>query len=213
MQFKELVFSRDIANWCVYRCNDVGSAVAKNAELYMYEDKDNKYYKEWRFVVLSPDKPSEIASRYAINHDSKLSDEFKKRILYETSNNLNYVLILYEPLRHLLYCGYNSFITDFNENKPWIDSDNRNFEIFALYPKELVAKVIAYNSYTKHNETMLLTKKMREEYAYYTFKEKKDGLKLLFEDTDDKTALEHCLNHLKYGTCLTPIETICYFKK
>ena len=52
MQFKELVFSRDIANWCVYRCNDVGSAVAKNAELCMYEDKDNKYYKEWRFVVL-----------------------------------------------------------------------------------------------------------------------------------------------------------------
>src|SRR5699024_11351122 len=33
MQFKELVFNRDIANWCVYRCNDVGSAVAKNAEL------------------------------------------------------------------------------------------------------------------------------------------------------------------------------------
>ena len=82
MQFKELVCNRDIANWCVYRCNDVGSAVAKNAELCMYEDKGNKYYKEWRFVVLSPDKPSEIASRYAINHDSKLSDEFKKRMLY-----------------------------------------------------------------------------------------------------------------------------------
>ena len=54
MQFKELVFNRDIANWCVYRCNDVGSADLIVVSFYDFMSTHDYFYEFFDFIKPCP---------------------------------------------------------------------------------------------------------------------------------------------------------------
>lgn len=215
MNYKELIFFRDLANWVVWRSPNVADVITHQAEVEQYAEKaymSSSMGKEWRFVILSPDIPTQIAVKYAIKHDDSLSKDFKERILYEMSDQIKYILMLYEPLKFLLYWGYMDYIRKFNKDKPWIDYKNRNFEYFVNSPKETIARVVAYNSYLKCNKVLKLTYSDR---LGYSFKEDAESPSLCmeFDDVSHSSALSHCLEELRLGTCLNPISVTKFFKE
>lgn len=211
---KELVFFRDVANWCVYYDSDLSDAVKHSVELSQYTNQhlEKRFAKDMQYVVLSPDQETEIAVKYAINHNAKLTTEFKESIEYNVINDLKYVLMLHEFKNRLRYLGYKEFIDLFNRDKPWEDYFNRDFELFCVRPKELIATVVAYNSYLKHNKILKLW--YNPQVNVYTFKEDsgKSGYKMVFETIDHETALDCCLNNLADHTCLTPVKIDKYFE-
>ena len=206
---KELVFFQDIANWVVYHDTNIIDAIRHSAELSQYSNKKLKH--DMRYVILSPDKPTQILAKYAINRDSKLTTNFKQRVEYTVSNKLKYILMLNEFETRLRYWGYINYINKFNKDKPWNDYLDRGFEIFSVQPEQLIAKVITYNSYLKQNDILKLW--YRPNSNSYCLKEdcKDPRLKMFFEAIDHEYALDNCLNELKYQTCLIPISITKYF--
>lgn len=214
MNYKELIFFRDLTNWVVWRSPNVSDVITHQAEVEEYAEKahmSSNMAKEWRLVILSPDTPTEIAVKYAIRHDDSLSKDFKERILYEVSDQIKYILMLHEPLKRL-FLGYVDYIRKFNKDKPWIDYKNRNFEYFVNTPKETIARVVTYNSYLKCNQVLKLTYSDR---LGYSFKEDAESPSLCmeFDDVSHSSALSHCLEELRTSTCLNPININKYFKE
>lgn len=211
---KELVFHRDIINWCVWENTDLADAVTHDAELCEYTEKDFKkhgFQSKMHFVILIPDHITEISVHYAIKHDKKLSDSFKMQIEYWIDDEINYVVSFFENEKRIRYLGYRYWIDLFNKDKPWEDYQNRGFELFSNQPNKLLAKVIAYNSYTKHNQVLKLWHQPRIN-SYEFVEDREDpGLKLYFDDKSPQIALEHALTNLKVRTCLTPITVTKYF--
>ena len=210
---KELVFFQDVANWVVYHNTNIIDAIRHSAELTQYSNAEltHDLKHDMRYVILSPDKSTQILAKYAINRDSKLTANFKQRVEYTVSDKLKYILMLNEFETRLRYWGYISYINEFNKDKPWNDYLDRGFEIFSVQPEQLIAKVLTYNSYLKQNEILKLW--YRPNSNSYCFKEdrKDPRLQMSFETIDHKYALDNCLNELKYRTCLIPISITKYF--
>lgn len=210
---KELVFFQDVANWVVYHDTNIIDAIRHSAELSQYSHKKlaHNLKHDMRYVILSPDKPTQILAKYAINRDSKLTTNFKQSVEYIVSDQLKYILMLDEFEARLRYWGYISYINEFNKDKPWNDYLDRGFEIFSVQPEQLIAKFVTYNSYLKQNEILKLW--YRPNSNSYCLKEdcKDPRLKMFFETIDHEYALDNCLNELKYRTCLIPISITKYF--
>lgn len=206
---KELVFFQDVANWVVYHDTNIIDAIRHSAELSQYSNTKLKH--NMRYVILSPDKSTQILAKYAINRDSKLTTNFKQSVEYIVSDQLKYILMLDEFEARLRYWGYISYINEFNKDKPWNDYLDRGFEIFSVQPEQLIAKFVTYNSYLKQNEILKLW--YRPNSNSYCLKEdcKDPRLKMFFETIDHEYALDNCLNELKYRTCLIPISITKYF--
>lgn len=210
---KELVFFQDVANWVVYHDTNIIDAIRHSAELTQYSNAKlaHNLKHDMHYVILSPDKPTQILAKYAINRDSKLTTNFKQRVEYIVSDQLKYILMLDEFETRLRYWGYISYINEFNKDKPWNNYLDRGFEIFSVQPEQLIAKFVTYNSYLKQNEILKLW--YRPNSNSYCLKEdcKDPRLKMFFETIDHEYALDNCLNELKYRTCLIPISITKYF--